>query len=528
MITSYGASDTPRPYGVSYRNSSNCFCSAHGLPLRHLVTRTQRPLTRSVIVSSLVDSPTQRLTEPLTRPLTEKTCRPHERRYMSDIHASDLAPIMRRIDSIDPSQLTTEAIRDLLTGLSQVSAWVETQKLCLTKRLQQLASKSPSVVPAEVLASSLGVTRTDAKRGVARVETLSLVPQLGSALSSGNVSVAHVDAVTQAMAHLSLNEKKKVATRGEWMNMVATHASPENLARAVRHAVQQLHTDAGLTQLEQQRKRMYLRHWVDRDTGMVCLRGEFDPETGLHIVGRLQNAVERLMRQGNKAVDVDGNGNGNGTGTGTGKRATSGTNKLNSRPDIQAQSPDHLRALGLHALITNVDPDSAAPITSAYMRAEVSVVIDLKTLQSGIHRQSIIHTGTDVDLPIETIRRIACEAKIIPVVLGGDGVVLDLGRSNRLASRHQRRALESMHKTCAIPDCQIPVAQCQPHHINFWHLGGPTDMDNLVPLCAQHHRLVHEGGWKLTLDSIGRKLHIREPGGRRVRTSIPESVRLRQ
>jgi len=229
------------------------------------------------------------------------------------------------------------------------------------------------------------------------------------------------------------------------------------------------------------------------------LRGEFDPETGLHIVGRLQNAVERLMRQGNKAS----------TGN-------------------EAQSPDHLRALGLHALVTNADPDSAAPITSAYMRAEVSVVIDLKTLQSGIHRQSIIHTGTDVDLPIETIRRIACEAKIIPVVLGGDGVVLDLGRSNRLASRHQRRALESMHKTCAIPDCQVPVAQCQPHHINFWHLGGPTDMDNLVPLCAQHHRLVHEGGWKLTLDSIGRKLHVREPGGRRVRTSIPESVRLRQ
>lgn len=443
---------------------------------------------------------------------------------MSEIHASDLAPIMRRIDSVDSSQLTTEAIRDLLTGLSQVSAWVETQKLSLTKRLQQLAAKSPSVVPAEVLATSLGVTRSDAKRGVARVETLSLVPQLGSALSHGDVSVAHVDAVTQAMSHLSLAEKKKIATRGEWMNMVATHASPENLARAVRHAVQQLHTDAGLTQLEQQRKRMYLRHWVDRDTGMVCLRGEFDPETGLHIVGRLQNAVERLMRQGNKA----GNGNGNGNGATSGANELNNNHSSNGRPDNEAQSPDHLRALGLHALITNVDPDSAAPITSAYMRAEVSVVIDLKTLQSGIHRQSIIHTGTDVDLPIETIRRIACEAKIIPVVLGGDGVVLDLGRSHRLASRHQRRALESMHKTCAIPDCQVPVAQCQPHHINFWHLGGPTDMDNLVPLCAQHHRLVHEGGWKLRLDSIDRKLHIREPGGHRIRTSIPESVRLRQ
>jgi hypothetical protein len=430
---------------------------------------------------------------------------------------------MRRIDSVDPSQLTTETIRDLLIGLSQVSAWVETHKLSLTKRLQQLASKSPAVVPAEVLASSLGVTRSDAKRGVARVETLSLVPQLGAALSHGNVSVAHVDAVTQAMAHLSLAEKKKVATRGEWMNMVATHASPENLARAVRHAVQQLHTDAGLTQLEQQRKRMYLRHWVDRDTGMVCLRGEFDPETGLHIVGRLQNAVERLMRLGNKAATSSNNQSDHHTTHGSHNKSTSDASHQH-----ESQSPDHVRALGLHALVTNANPDSASPITSAYMRAEVSVVIDLKTLQSGMHRQSIIHTGTDVDLPIETIRRIACEAKIIPVVLNGDGVVLDLGRSSRLASRQQRRALESMYKTCAIPDCQVPVAQCQPHHINFWHLGGPTDMNNLVPLCAQHHRLVHEGGWKLSLDSIGRKLHIREPGAHRTRVSVPETVRLRQ
>jgi hypothetical protein len=419
---------------------------------------------------------------------------------MSEINAHDLAPLMSRVDAAEPTQLTTEAIRELLTALAQVSAWVETHKLIFTKRLQHLATKSPSVVPAEVLASSLGVTRSDAKRGVARVETLALVPQLGAALSHGSVSVAHVDAVTQAIAHLSPLEKKKVATRGEWMNMVATHASPENLARAVRHAVQQLHTDAGLTQLEQQRKRMFLRHWVDRDTGMVCMRGEFDPETGLQVVGRLQTAVERLMRQG--------------------KTATSG--------DTQSQSPDHLRAHGLYALVTNVDPNTASPISSAYSRAEVSVVIDLKTLQSGMHRHSILHTGTDVNLPIETIRRIACESKIIPIVLNGEGVVLDLGRSHRLASRHQRRALESMHATCAMPECQIPVSQCQPHHINFWHVGGATDMDNLVPLCAQHHRLAHEGGWKLHLNSNTRQLHIREPGSTRVRVALPESVRLRQ
>jgi len=102
------------------------------------------------------------------------------------------------------------------------------------------------------------------------------------------VSIAHIDAVTQAMAHLSEPEKQQVAIQGNWINMVASHTTPDNFARAVRRAVQQIHTDAGLTQLEQQRRRTFLRHWVDRDSGMVCLRGEFDPESGLQIVGRLQ------------------------------------------------------------------------------------------------------------------------------------------------------------------------------------------------------------------------------------------------
>jgi hypothetical protein len=111
-------------------------------------------------------------------------------------------------------------------------------------------------------------------------------------------------------------------------------------------------------------------------------------------------------------------------------------------------------------------------------------------------------------------------------VLGTNGVVLDVGRSSRLATAHQRRALESMHSTCAIPDCTIPVGQCQPHHINYWNSGGPTDMANLVPLCASHHRCAHEGGWKLSLDSKSRRLTVRQPGSPHVRTASPESVRM--
>ncbi len=410
------------------------------------------------------------------------------------LRAATICPIVDKIDVLDIHQLTTESVTQALEGLAHVTAWVDSQKLLLTKRLQELATASPSIVPAQVIASACGVTRSEAQRGVTRVSTLALVPQLETALTTGTVSIAHIDAVTQAMSHLSEVEKQQVATQGNWIKMVASHTTPDNFARAVRRAVQQVHTDSGLTQLEQQRRRTFLRHWVDRDSGMVCLRGEFDPESGLQIVGRLQNAVERLFREG----------------------------RVNGEP----RSPDQLRALSLCALVVDTNADSAAPIASAYGRADVSVIIDLKTLQTGIHKHSLVHTGTDIDVPIETIRRIACEAKIIPIVLGNDGVVLDVGRSSRLATRHQRRALESMHSTCAVPHCHIPVSQCQPHHIAFWSLGGPTDMANLVPLCAEHHRCVHEGGWKLSLNPVTRELSVREPGSTRVRRALPDTARL--
>lgn len=412
----------------------------------------------------------------------------------ASITPTHLCEVVSHIESLHHEQLTNNDVQQALTELALVSAWIESHKLSLTRRLQQLASKSASIVAADVLSRTCGISRSEAKRGVARVDTLSLVPQLETALNHGAVSIAHVDALTQAFAHLSDAEKQQLSARGDWMNKVASRTTPDNFARAVRHAVQEVQSESGVSQLEQQRRRTFLRHWVDRDSGMVCIRGEFDPESGLTIVGRLQSSVDRIINAGNSTPDP--------------------------------RTLDRLRALGLVALVTNVVADNVTALQPSYARAEVSVVVDLRTLQSGRHAGTFLHTGTDVQLPIETVRRIACEAKVIPIVLGTNGVVLDVGRSSRLATAHQRRALESMHSTCAIPDCTIPVGQCQPHHIDYWNSGGPTDMANLVPLCSSHHRCVHEGGWKLTLDKESRRLSVRQPGSSHVRTSSPESVRL--
>jgi hypothetical protein len=104
-------------------------------------------------------------------------------------------------------------------------------------------------------------------------------------------------------------------------------------------------------------------------------------------------------------------------------------------------------------------------------------------------------------IPVATVRQMACEAEIIPIVLDGNGRAHDVGRGKRLATEAQRQALRAMHRTCIHPDCDVPFDDCRIHHIIPWEEGGHSDLDNLAPLCEtnKHHQLVHQGGWSLAL-----------------------------
>ncbi|MFM8529669.1 MAG: HNH endonuclease signature motif containing protein [Ilumatobacteraceae bacterium] len=79
------------------------------------------------------------------------------------------------------------------------------------------------------------------------------------------------------------------------------------------------------------------------------------------------------------------------------------------------------------------------------------------------------------------------------VVLDGRSVPIDVGRAKRLATAHQRQALEAVHTTCAVPECDVRFDRCHIHHIHHWEHGGTTDLANMIPLCSKHHHAVHEG-----------------------------------
>jgi len=97
-------------------------------------------------------------------------------------------------------------------------------------------------------------------------------------------------------------------------------------------------------------------------------------------------------------------------------------------------------------------------------------------------------------------RRLACTAELLPVVLGGDGRVLDIGRAGRYATDAQWQTLLVRDGGCVVAGCGAVPSWCDAHHCAEWEHGGTTDLHNLCLLCAHHHRMLHTNGWSARVD----------------------------
>src|SRR5438132_8597873 len=98
----------------------------------------------------------------------------------------------------------------------------------------------------------------------------------------------------------------------------------------------------------------------------------------------------------------------------------------------------------------------------------------------------------------ETADRLLCEGSVSVLAVDGKGAALDLGRSQRLASEAQRRVMAARDKRCRWPRCSWEARFCESHHLDQWVPdAGGTSVKRMLLLCDRHHRLVHEGGWKL-------------------------------
>ncbi|HQV83067.1 MAG TPA: HNH endonuclease [Ornithinibacter sp.] len=123
----------------------------------------------------------------------------------------------------------------------------------------------------------------------------------------------------------------------------------------------------------------------------------------------------------------------------------------------------------------------------------VHVIMSLEDLQARTGCGEVLgSTATGTMLSPQVLRRLACEADLIPHVLGTAGEDLDLGRVVRLFTRAQRRRLLRRDRGCTYPGCTAPAAWAKAHHVVHWVDGGLSDIDNAALLCQRHHTLVHQ------------------------------------
>jgi Domain of unknown function (DUF222)/HNH endonuclease len=127
---------------------------------------------------------------------------------------------------------------------------------------------------------------------------------------------------------------------------------------------------------------------------------------------------------------------------------------------------------------------------------QLNVTVDVDALRQGV---AISALDTGQRLSPATTRRLACAAQVLPVVLNGHGVPIDVGRSRRPYTAAARVAILLRDGGCAFPGCDRPPRWTDVHHIVAWQHGGATDRDNGVALCGHHHRLVHTSAWTVQL-----------------------------
>lgn len=294
-----------------------------------------------------------------------------------------------------------------------------------------------------------GVGLTAAREHVRVARILRGLPILQAAFAAGELSYSKVRALTRVASDKTEADLVELARH-------ATGAQLEKLCRQYGRVLEASTEHArGLVE------RQTLSTFWD-DDGMLVVQGRLTPDDGAVLMAALDQAAGSV--------------------------------------------PEELAELGACA----VRAHALALLAAGGERpAEVVVHVDVETLASErVVRQAEVAGGPA--LAPETVRRLACDGAIV-TMLECDGQPLSVGRRTRAIPPALRRALRSRDQGCRFPGC-THVQHLHAHHIRHWARGGPTELGNLVQLCSHHHKLVHEGGFRVRTKRNG-GLEFRRPNG---------------
>ncbi|WP_444949598.1 DUF222 domain-containing protein [Micromonospora ureilytica] len=296
-------------------------------------------------------------------------------------------------------------------------------------------------------------------------------PAVRDALLAGAITVEQGRVVAETIAALPAEAGPEVVDKATQLLVAwADRFDPTSLSRlgerVLTHVAPELADEAELKALERATERAEARRHVtlsEQQNGQVRLSGNLDTETA----SLLREAIDPLCSPAGEHDD---------------------------------RSPGQRRADALGeicrlALRTGQLPDNGGD------RPQLVVTVSLDELVNGV-RAGALETGTR--LTPAAVRRLACDAGVLPVVLGGNSQVLDVGRQRRLFTGPLRRALVLRDGGCAFPGCDRPPRWCDGHHLRHWADGGVTALGNAVLLCGYHHRFIHRGDWTVRIAADGR------------------------
>lgn len=368
----------------------------------------------------------------------------------------------------EPWRLSEDDLADML-GLTQEltraaeAARVGVVREALERGVAGSAGSTPAasgaVSPADWVArSSPGMQPGDATR-VVRVAQACRLPSkkvVADALTAGDVDVRNADVLLREFGRLEPDLNPDAApTVLEGFVTVATSGGPHEIRTLRKRIIAEFGREGSFQSLQDRarRHRGLSRGW--EDDGLRTYLLKLDPEAA----AAFEAALDPL--------------------------SAPQTDAQTKMPD--PRTSDQRRADALMEIIARgVQGADGVPLTT---KAALVVTMQIQDL---VNRTGCGTTPAGDLLAPDTVRKLACDARVIPAVLDTSGEILDVGRSRRLATSAMVRALWVRDGGCTFPGCTRPPTWCDAHHVRHWVDGGPTSVDNLALLCARHHTIVHQ------------------------------------
>jgi hypothetical protein len=361
--------------------------------------------------------------------------------------------------------LPGRSVNEIEAELTELAAHIHAATYRMLELIRELDEQYPWAdsgwrSTAHYLSWRIGLDPGAAREKVRVARALPALPRIGDCLRRGELSYSKVRALTRIATPDNEQDLLDIARAG-------TAAHVEKVVRAYRGVERTAELETAAAQHEAR----FVNSRLAED-GSLVLNGQLPPEEG----ARFRKALEAFE------------------------------NALRAEEPTDSDAPAHSeRSWGQRsadALVRMAETAVAAgDVASDAARCQVVVHVDAQVLAepAAAGRSEVEQAGS---VPAETSRRLACDADVIPMTDGPRGEPLDIGRKSRVIPAGLRRALRARDEGCAFPGCNA-TRFVEGHHIRHWAEGGPTKLDNLVQLCGFHHRAVHEGGVKVSMQPGG-------------------------